>query len=72
MLGTPYGIEYAAFCLIQHGLFALLCSLPVCFLIWTIFYRGRPGRRTWPSLYLLGAALGATSHWFADAVGMWF
>ena len=67
-----YEASYIFLCLVQHGLFALLCSLPGCFLIWTIFYRGRPGRHTWPSLYLLGAALAVTSHWAADAAGLWF
>ena len=67
-----YPLEYIAWCLVQHGAFALLCSLPVCCLIWTIFYRGRPGRHTWPSLYLLGASLAVTSHWLADELALGF
>ena len=67
-----YELSYIFLCLVQHGLFALLCSLPGCFLIWTIFYRGRPGRHTWPSLYLLGVALALSSHFIEDWTINWF
>ena len=67
-----YEASYIFLCLVQHGLFALLCSLPGCFLIWTIFYRGRPGRHTWPSLYLLGVALALSSHFIEDWTINWF
>ena len=67
-----YSLPYIAWCLIQHSLFAVLWASPVA--LWTsiIYCRGCRDRRIYWSLLLLGLALGCTSHYVADWLGLGF
>jgi hypothetical protein len=67
-----YSLTYIAWCLIQHSLFAVLWASPVLLWISIIWSRGCRETRTYLSLSLLGVALAVTSHWAADAAGLWF
>jgi hypothetical protein len=67
-----YALSYTLWCLIQHCLFALLCASALVCLTSIISYPERPGRRTTRLLCLLGFALGATSHWYADVHALGF
>lgn len=72
MLGTPYDLGYAITCWSEHAAYALLLSPALFFLTWTISSRGWLDRRTFTSLCLAGFALGATSHWLGDYLGLGF
>ena len=67
-----YSIGYMLYCEALHALFAVLWASPV--LLWTsiIWFRGCRDRRTYWSLLLLGLALGCTSHYVADWLGLGF